>query len=441
MDWKKLYKERLTTATEAVTHIKSGDWVSIGHSVAEPTQLVDAMVANREAYRDVRISHMVPMGKCEYAQPGMEPYFRHIAQYVGGPTRQTIKNGYGDYIPSYFSRIPLQYDEVIDLDVAMVTVSPPDAHGWCSMGVSVDYSKRSVETAKLVIAQVNQHMPRTFGDSLVHVSEIDLFVEHDAPLIVLPPPVITDVEKEIGRHCASLINDGDCLQLGIGSIPDAVLLFLKDKKDLGIHSEMFSSSVVELYEAGVITNKKKNLHKGKMIATFLMGTQRLYDFVHDNPGVEMYPVTYVNDPSVASLNDNLVSINSCVEVDLLGQVCSEMVGETQISAVGGQVDFVRAAAMSRGGRSIIAMPSTAAGGKISKIVPYLAKGAGVTTSRYDVEYVITEYGIANLRFKTVRERARALIRIAHPKFRKELIEAFETRFQAGFEEDETCYRR
>uniref|UniRef100_S0DD97 Putative 4-hydroxybutyrate coenzyme A transferase n=1 Tax=termite gut metagenome TaxID=433724 RepID=S0DD97_9ZZZZ len=309
---------------------------------------------------------------------------------------------------------------------------PPDEHGYCSFGVSVDYTKHSTEVAALVIAQVNKYMPRTLGDCFIHVSDIDIIVEHDAPLIELPPPKITEVEKAIGGNCAKLIKDGDCLQLGIGAIPDAVLLFLKEKRDLGIHSEMFSDGVVELVEVGVINNSKKNFHNGKMLATFLMGTQRLYDFVHNNPTVAMYPATYTNDPFIAGQNDNLVSINSCVQVDLLGQVCSEMVGTTQISAVGGQVDFVRAASISKGGRSIIAMASTAAKGTISKIVPTLDEGAAVTTSRNEVEYVITEYGIANLRYHTVRDRARMLIEIAHPKFREKLIAAFEKRFNAAY---------
>jgi len=375
---------------------------------------------------------MVPMGKAEYAKPGMEPHFRHIAQFVGATTRETVKTGHGDYVPCFFSQITNQLDTTLKPDVAMVQLSPPDAHGYCSFGVSVDYTKRSAEVAPLVIAQINRHMPRTLGDCFIHVSELDLIVEHDAPLIELPPPKISDVERAIGEHCATLIRDGDCLQLGIGAIPDAVLLFLKDKRDLGIHSEMFSDGVVELVEAGIITNAKKNLHKGTMLATFLMGTKRLYDFVDNNPAVGMYPSNYTNDPYIAGQNDNLVSINSCVQVDLLGQVCADMIGPTQISGVGGQVDFVRAAAISKGGRSIIAMSSTAAGGSISKIVPMLDEGAAVTTSRNDVEYIVTEYGIANLKYRTVRDRARMLIQIAHPKFRDSLIEAFERRFCAKF---------
>jgi 4-hydroxybutyrate CoA-transferase len=318
------------------------------------------------------------------------------------------------------------------LDVAIIHVSRPDRHGYCSLGVTVDYSKHAAETAKLVIAQVNQYMPRTLGDCFVHVSDIDCIVEHDEPILELPRPKITDAEKKIGENCAELIRDGDTLQLGIGAIPDAVLLFMKDKKDLGIHTEMFSDGVVELVEAGVINNSRKTLHRGQSVATFLMGTRRLYDYVDDNPAVGMYPVTYVNDPAVIGRNDNLVSINSCVQVDFLGQVVSECVGPTQISGVGGQVDFIRGAAISRGGRSIIAMTSTAGHGKISKIVPFIDRWAAVTTARNEVQYVVTEYGIAELRGHTMRDRARSLIRIAHPDFRDALAEEFEKRFRAKF---------
>lgn len=432
MDWKSYYKEKVTTADEAVKLIKSGNRIAVSHACGEPTFVIDAMIRNKEAYRNVEIVHMVPMGKAEYAQPGMEPYFIHNSVFVGGPTRGTIKAGHGDYTPCYFSQIPNLFHRTLPLDLAIVHVSSPDEHGYCSCGVAVDYSRTAAERAPVVIAQVNKHMPRTLGDSFVHVSKFNAIVEHDEPIIELQPPKISDVEKAIGENCAKLINDGDCLQLGIGAIPDAVLLFLKDKKNLGIHSEMFSDGVVELVEAGVINNSVKNFHRGKAIATFLMGTQRLYDYVHNNPAVAMYPATYVNDPFVAGQNDNLVSVNSCVQIDLLGQVCSESVGMTQISAVGGQVDFVRAAALSKGGRSIMAMASTAAGGKISKIVPILDEGAAVTTNRYDVEYVITEYGIANLKYRTMRDRARMLIDIAHPQFRDELKAGFEKRFNTKY---------
>jgi len=374
------------------------------------------------------------MGGAAYANPGLEKHFRHISQFVGAMTRETIRAGHGDYTPCYFSQIPNLWGRTLPLNVAIVHVSPPDRHGFCSCGVSVDYSLHAAENARanggVVIAQVNRHMPRTHGDTFIHVSKMDCVVEHDEPITELPLPAITDVEREIGRHCASLINDGDCLQLGIGSMPDAVLLSLKDKNHLGVHSEMFSDGAVELVEAGNIDNSKKTIHKGKMIATFLIGTRRLYDFVDDNPMVYMAPTTYTNDPYIAGQNDNLVSINSALQIDFLGQVCAETIGTTQYSAVGGQVDFVRAAAISKGGRSIIALPSTASGEKISRIAPYIDHGAAVTTSRNDVEYVITEYGIANLKYRTVRERAKSLIRIAHPKFRDWLWDEYERRFNA-----------
>lgn len=432
MDWKEVYNERLCSANEAVRKIHSGDRVSLGHAVGEPTYIIDAMMDNYKSYENIEITHMLPMGESPYAKPGMEKHFKHNSLFVGGATRGTIMEGHGDVTPCYFSQIPYLWERTMPLDVAIMQVSPPDEHGYVSLGVSVDYSKEAAIRAKTVIAQVNKYMPRTLGDSFLHCSQIDCIVEHDAPIIELAPPTITDVERAIGEYCASLVQDGDCLQLGIGAIPDAISLFLKDKKDLGIHSEMFSDSVVTLVEEGVITNQAKNFHKGKMLATFLMGTKRLYDFVDNNPMVEMHPASYTNDPFIAGKNDNLVAINSCVQVDLLGQVCSETVGTTQISAVGGQVDFVRAAALSKGGRSIIAMPSTTAKGSISKIVATLDEGAVVTTNRYDVEYVVTEYGIANLKYQRVRDRARMLIGIAHPDFRPQLIDAFEKRFQAPY---------
>ena len=431
-DLKSIYKQRLMTADEAVSKIKTGDRVAVSHAAGEPTHLIDAMVRGRQAFSDVEIIHMVPMGTCEYAQEGMEQHFRHNSLFVGAKTRNTVERGHGDFTPCFFSRIPKLFDSAVPLDVALINVSPPDEHGYVSCGVAVDYSKTAAEKAKIVIAQINKYMPRTLGDTFLNISQLDCIVEFDEPLIELQPPIITDVEKAIGENCAKLINDGDCLQLGIGAIPDAVLLFLKDKKNLGIHSEMFSDGVIELLEAGVINNSAKNFHHGKCIATFLMGTRRLYDYVDNNPAVNMFSSSYVNDPMIASQNDNLVSINSCVQVDFLGQVCAESIGTKQISAIGGQADFVRAAAFSRGGRSIIAMPSTTSNGKISKIVPFLDLGAVVTTSRYDVQYIVTEYGVADLRYKTTRDRARALTRIAHPKFREELKEAFRSRFNAEF---------
>lgn len=433
MRWQEYYKERCINAEEAVLKIKSGDRVAFGHAVGEPTALIDVMVQNKDKYKNVEIVHMVGMGKGEYCQPGMEEYFWHNSLFVGSPAREPIFNGIGDYTPCYFSEIPSLFtDGYLPLDVAMVQVSPPDKYGFVSLGVSIDYTRTAIENAKLVIAQVNDQMPRTHGDTFVHVSEIDWFVEYSYPIIELKPAKITDVERAIGEYCASLIENGSTLQLGIGSLPDAVLLFLNDKKDLGIHSEMLSDGVIDLIESGVVNNKKKTLHKGKIVVSFLMGTRRLYDFADDNPMIHMAPVDYVNDPYVIAQNDKMVAINSCVQVDLMGQVASESVGLKQISAVGGQVDFVRGANISKGGKSIIAMPSTAAGGKISKIVPFLDKGAAVTTNRNDVRYIVTEYGIAFMKGKTLRERARALINIAHPDFRPQLIEEWKARFKAEF---------
>ena len=432
MDWKDLYAQRKMTAEEAVARVRSGDRVVTPNAAGAPVHLINALVARKDDLKNVEIAHMVPLAKAPYAAPEMEGHFIHNSIFVGGSTRATIEAGIGDYTPCFFHKVPELFDTTLPVDVALIHVSAPDEHGYCSYGVTVDYEKHAAEVAKLVIAQVNENMPRTLGDCFIHVSEMDCIVECNDPILELGAPKITEIEKKIGGHCAELIRDGDTLQLGIGAIPDAVLLFLKEKKDLGIHTEMFSDGVVELVEAGVINNSKKTLHRGKSVATFLMGTRRLYDYVHNNPAVEMYPVNYVNDPVVIAKNDNLVSINSCVQIDLLGQVVSESIGPVQISGVGGQIDFIRGASMSRGGRSILAMNSTAAGGKVSKIVPFIDQWSAVTTSRNDVQYVVTEYGIAELRGHTMRDRARSLIEIAHPDFRDSLKEEFEKRFHTKY---------
>ena len=430
-DWKAWYDAHKTTAEEAVKQIKSGDRVVLAHACGEPPALVDATVKNADAYRDVEIVHMVAMGKGEYCQPEYEKNFRHNSLFVGASTRKAIAEGRGDYTPVFFSEIPGLFSTTLPPDVVLLTCTPPDENGKCSLGVSVDYTQEAVKKSKLVIAAINPNMPWTGPHSTIDVTDIDCIVERDDPIIELQPPKIGPVEEGIGRYCAELVRDGDTLQLGIGAIPDAVLMFLKDKRDLGIHSEMFSDGVVDLANAGVINNSRKTLHPGKFVVAFLMGTRKLYDFVDHNPDVDMYPVDYVNDPFVIAQNDNLVSINSSVQVDLYGQAASESIGYTQISAVGGQVDFVRGAARSKGGRSIIAMPSTVKG-KISKIVPLLDEGAAVTTGRCDIDYVVTEYGIAALKGHTLRDRARSLIHIAHPDFRSGLIEEFEKRFHTKF---------
>ena len=375
---------------------------------------------------------MVALGMGAYCLPENAGHFRHNSLFVGGSTRKAVESGQGDFTPCFFFEIPRLFHTTLLVDVALVSVTPPTPEGKVSLGVSCDYTVEAVKSAKTVIAQVNPSMPYTYGSTELPVEDIDVFVEHDQPVIELPQGRIGDVEKAIGSNCATLIPDGATLQLGIGAIPDAVLLFLKDKKDLGIHSEMFSDGVVELAEAGVITNAKKTLKPGKFVVTFLMGTKRLYDFVNNNPNVEMQPVDYVNDPYVVAQNDDLISINSCVQIDLMGQVASESVGLKQISGTGGQVDFVRGASASKGGVSIMAFPSTAAKGTVSKIVPFLDHGTAVTTCRCDVDYAVTEYGIAHLKGETLRTRARNLIAIAHPDFRAPLIEEFEKRFHCAF---------
>lgn len=416
-------KNKYVTAREAVKKIKDGDRVAIGHACGEPQALTREFAKYARQLKNVETVHMIGMGESAYCLKEAEGHVRHNSIFVGNKNeRQAVKEGRADYTPRYFSRIPSLFTNgSLPPDVALVQVSKPDKHGYVSFGISVDYSKTAAQAAKLKIAQINSHMPRCHGECFMHLDEFDYLVEEDTPLLELSRSKLTDVEREIGRHCAGLIEDGATLQLGIGALPDAVLLSLKDKKDLGIHSEMFSDGVVELVEAGVITNAKKTLHPGKLVATFLMGSQKLYDFVDDNPAVYMASADYTNDPYVIAKNDNLVSINSCIQVDLMGQVSAESIGTMQISGVGGQVDFIRGANLSKGGISIIAMTSTARNGTVSKIVPYLEQGAVVTTGRNDVAYIVTEFGAADLRGASLRERAKRLIDIAHPDFREELM--------------------
>ena len=433
MDWIKYYKNRCINKLDIISKIKSGYRLVIGHAVGEPSILIDVLVENKKSFKNVEIVHMICMGRGDYCKQEMWGHFSHNSLFIGTNTREAVFEGRGDYTPCYFSEIPgLFKNGYIDIDVALVQVSPPDKHGYCSLGVSVDYTKAAVECAKRVIVEVNDQMPRTLGDSFVHVRQIDYFVEVSHPIIELRPAVLTDIEKAIGANCAELVEDGSTIQLGIGALPDALCLSLKDKNDLGIHSEMISEGVVDLIEAGIVTNKKKTLHKDKSIVSFLMGTKRLYDYADDNPSLLMYPVDYVNSPVVIAQNYKMTSINSCVQVDLMGQVASESIGLKQISAVGGQVDFVRGANMSYEGKSIIALPSTIGQGKVSKIVAFLDQGAAVTTNRNDANYIVTEYGIASLKGKTLRQRARELIRIAHPNFRPMLVEELEKRFKESY---------
>jgi len=419
LNWKETYQSRLLAAKDAVKQIKSGDHVVLQHACGEPRTLIEAMV-ERKDLRNVAVSHMAAIGPGEYAQEGFEENFRHNAFFAGAATRKAIHDGRADYTSCFFHELPRAYREHVPPDIALIQVSPPNKWGYCSLGISVDYTKHVAEVADVVIAQVNEKMPKTFGDSFIHVKDIDYFVESTRDLIEIPIPTIGEVEQAIGENVARLIEDGSTLQLGIGAIPDAVLNFLHDKKDLGIHTEMFSDGVIDLVEKGIINGKAKNLHQGKIICSFVMGTSKLYDFVDDNPGVEFYTVDYTNDPYVIGKHDKMISINSAIQVDMLGQVCADTIGYKQYSAVGGQVDFVRGTSRSRGGKAIIAMPSTAGGGKYSRIVNLLDEGAAVTTSRYDVQFVVTEYGVADLRVRTNRQRAEELIKVAHPNFRSEL---------------------
>ena len=438
MDWKKIYESRKCSADEAVKLIKSGNKVVLSHGVSEPVALVEAMVKNAAAYKDVTVSHMVTLNKGEYAKHEYKDNFKFNGWFLSPSTRGSVIEGYADFTPVFFHEVPTYIRRgIFEVDVMMVMVSPPDKHGYCSIGVASDYSFQGAKTAKVVLAEVNDKVPVVFGDTFLHVSEIDKFVETSRPLLELGLPKIGDVEKSIGQYCSELIDDGSTLQLGIGAIPDAVLHFLKDKKDLGIHSEMISDGVVELVEAGVINGSKKSINIGKIIVTFLMGTKRLYDFADKNPSIEMRTVDYTNNPVVVAQNSKLVCINACIEVDFMGQVVSDSIGTRQFSGVGGQVDFVRGAAMSTDGlgKAVIAMPSVTEkkdGTLISKVVSYITHGAAVTTSRNDVDYLVTEYGIAELKGKSLQQRARNLIAIAHPSFRDQLKEDFEKRFNNKF---------
>ena len=429
MNWKELYTQKLTTAEKAIKAIRNNDRVIFAHAADVPQEITKALVAHKDDFHNVEIYHMLCLGDGAYTQPEMLSHFRHNTNFVGGNTRQAVNEDRADFIPCFFHELPHFFrNGTLPVDVAIVQLSTPDEEGYCSFGVSSDYTKPAAHAARMVIAEVNDRMPHVGGDNHIHVSELDYIVETSNPLFEIPLPKIGETEQAIGRYCAELIEDGSTLQLGIGAIPDAVLQCLQDKKDLGIHTEMFSDGVIDLVQKGVINGKCKTLHPGKLVATFLMGSQRLYDFVDNNPDVALFPVDYVNDPYIICQNRQLISINSCIEIDLSGQVCSETIGPKQFSGTGGQVDYIRGAALSESGKSILAMPSTAARGKVSRIVPYLAAGAAVTTSRNEVDYIVTEYGIAHLKGKTLRQRAENLIRIAHPDFRESLTEEFFRRF-------------
>lgn len=419
-NWQAYYKDHTMTAQEAVTHIKSGDRVINSHLAGAPLPIIQAMVDNHKAYHNVEICCMLTSDGIPYAQEEYREHFHMNPWFVSGHSAKALAGGWGDMTPSHFSEIPGLLRSVMKPDVALIQVSPPDEHGYVSLGISTDYMLEAVRLSPTVIAEVNAQCPRLFGGAIIPVTAIHCLVETDRSIPPAPVTTITAVETSIGGYCADLIGDGACLQMGIGAIPDAVLSFLDTKKDLGIHSEIIGDGVKHLCEIGVLNGSRKELNRGKVVCTSLYGTDELYRLVNNNPLFELHPVDYTNDPRIISQHSNMVSINSCVEVDLTGQVCSEAVGARQISGIGGQVDFVRGAKLSPGGKSIIACYSTAKNGTISKIVPALNPGTPVTTSRTDVDYIVTEFGVAHLRGKSLRERAKALISVAHPDFRAEL---------------------
>jgi len=421
MSWEMEYKKRLKTADEALGCVKSGMRVYIQPGCAEPETLVEALMRRAPDVYDVEIVHMMTMGCAPYVAPEMAGHFRHNAMFIGGNVRDAINDGRADYTPIYLSEIEDLFESgAMPVDVALVQVSPPDAHGYCSFGVGVDTTLTAAKLARYVVAHVNDRMPRTYGDSFIHVNDIDLIVEGSRPLCEMKKPEITEMHTAIARNIAGLIEDGSVLQTGIGGIPDAVLSFLMDRKDLAVHSELVSDGVIPLIEAGVLTGARKNFKPRKIIVGFILGTRKIFDFVDNNPLFEFHPTAYVNDPGLIARNDKMVAINSALQVDLTGQVCSDSIGNQFYSGIGGQVDFLRGASRSKGGKPIIAISSTAKSGAISRIVPMLSPGAGVVTSRGLVRYVVTEFGVAQLHGKSIRERAKALIEISHPKFRDEL---------------------
>lgn len=420
--WAQLYRDRRCTAEQAVQAIKSGDRVFLTGNCSVPQIVLKALVRHAKSLEDVEITQVLTIGAAEYTHPEMEGHIRVNTMFISADVREAVQSGRADFTPAFLSEIPGLYRSELPLDVALIHVSPPDEHGFCSYGVEVGVTKTAAEVAKTVIAEINPRMPRTLGDSFIHVSKIDHIVEVDYRLPEFRMGEPSPIQQAIGKFIADLIEDGSTLQTGIGGIPDAVLQYLDDKKNLGVHTELFSDGVIDLVDRGIINNEAKTLHPGKILAGFMLGTQRLYDFVHDNPIIELHPTEYVNDPFRIAQNDRMISINSALEVDLTGQVCADSIGPLLYSGVGGQVDFVRGAARSRGGKPIIALPSTAKGDTISRIVWQLKPGSGVVTTRNDVHYVVTEFGVAYLRGKTIRERAQALINIAHPAFREELAQ-------------------
>jgi 4-hydroxybutyrate CoA-transferase len=413
-------RDRAVSPAEAAARVRSGTVVFLHGAAATPTPLVEALAARRDL-ADVRIYHLHTAGPAPFAAPGREDEFRSVSLFTGAPLRAAIAEGRADFVPIFLSDIPGLFSSgAVPLDAALLQLSPPDEHGLCSLGTSVDAAKAAAESARLVIAEINEQMPRTHGNNVVPFSRLDAFIATDRPLHEHLSQPESPIEARIGEIVAGLVEDGSTLQTGIGGIPDAVLSRLRDKHDLGIHTEMFSDRVVDLVEAGAVSNRLKAVGEGRIVTSFISGSRRLFRFVHDNPLVAFYPCDWTNDTSIIRQNPKVVAINSAIEIDLTGQVCADSIGPRIYSGIGGQMDFIRGAALSRGGKPIIALPATACGGRVSRIVTQLAPGAGVVTTRGHVHWVATEYGAVNLHGRTLRERGEALISIAHPDFRAEL---------------------
>lgn len=424
MNWETIYRRKVVDAATAVSYIDSGNLVYVGGGAGAPAVLVDALCARAPELRDVQLIHILTFIGAPYVEPKYQGSFRSNSLFIGHNVRKAVQAGNADFTPIFLSEIPgLFQKKILPLDAAIISLSPPDEHGFCSFGVEVGTTKPAADSARIIIAEVNRQMPRTLGDSFIHVSRLTHVVETDYPLPEAPQGDSSPANMRIGEHIAEMIPNGATLQMGIGSIPDAVLRNLHTHKDLGIHTELFSDGVVSLFEMGIINCSRKSFHPGKMIAGFLFGSEQLYRFVDNNPIVELHPTEYVNDPFNIAMNDNMVAINAALQVDLTGQVCADSIGPVFYSGVGGQLDFIRGAARSKGGLPIIALPSTAKNDTISRISPLLTEGSGVTTTRNDVHFIVTEYGVASLYGKTIRQRARELINIAHPNFRDELTHA------------------
>lgn len=428
MNWKKEYEKKCVSIEEAIKNIHDNDKVVMAFGCGEPRGIVRALRENYKDYKNVEIINMLLLGETHWVDEEVKGHFRYNSFFASGTNRKAIADGTADFTTCYLSEAPMVLRDIVKPRVAVMSVTPPDDEGYVSLGTNCDYIETTISHCEVVIGQVNKNVPYTYGKTRKHFSEFTCFAEYDEELPEVPSLPITEVERQIGKNCASLINDGDTIQLGIGGIPNAICEELKHKKDLGLHSEMVGDGVVDLIESGVINNSKKTINKGKTVLGFAFGTKKLFDFLNNNKDVVMTPMDYVNNPFVIAQHDNMVSVNSCIEIDLMGQVVSDTIGLNQFSGVGGQVDFVRGATMSKGGRSIMAMPSSAKKGTVSKIVPKITDYSTVTTTRNDVNFVVTEYGIAQLKGKTLKERARSLISIAHPDFREELCEEFERRF-------------